>query len=104
MGKNPVLICYRDNVGPNGNSEQVEIRLKLRKCNSLLNTKCLQELEAHATSTQALKRVGTIIPFRIKHGIGRRQLSRVVVVTDNNINAMISRILHFQPVLNATIQ
>src|SRR5574343_541145 len=105
MGKNPVLIKYRNKVGSNTDGCEIEISLYFFEVNLMLDTVCMYQLKTYAATAQILKRITAILLLRIEYCYrSRNYFTGKMMITDDEINVLLLRISYFIYCLNSAIQ
>ena len=105
IGKDAVFARQWHNVGCNTYHEQVQQMLNILEGDIMLLGISLHEFETHSATRQLIERIVAIGALWVENCYGRRNLlRRKMVVADNEIHALLSRINNLFYGLNTTVE
>jgi hypothetical protein len=105
MCQNPVLACYRDQIGCDAHYKKIKERNQSLERNIITLCIGLNKFESYPTSRKIVERIVTILSLGIKHSYGLRELIlRKMVVTDDDIDTSFTSILYLFICLDTTVK
>ena len=105
ISQDAILAHDGHDVTRNADGTEVEQRNQPTERNAVADSKSLHELEAHAATRQIKIRICIVHPLGIQYGHSRRQhLVGHMMVTNDEVDALILSILNLINCLDATIQ
>src|SRR5690606_1617618 len=104
IGKDPVLTCDRNNIGPYGRSNKIEIWNKNLNGKLSFDYPCLHQFKPNSAAAQFFIRIITIFPLWVEYGDSFGNFrSRPVMVTNNEIYILLRSVCNFVYSFNATV-